>query len=95
MIYATLLKPETIKLLWTPQKTNEGKEIEYGLGWQVKKGKIGKEMRYIVSHAGGAEGCTSQLFILPEDEIVIVVVANMYSTKGMFQLCQKIATLYK
>jgi hypothetical protein len=50
MIYANLLKPETIKLLWTPQKTNDNKEIEYGLGWQVKKTKIGKQTSYIISH---------------------------------------------
>ena len=33
MLEGTLLKPATVKMLWTPQRTSDGKATDYGMGW--------------------------------------------------------------
>jgi CubicO group peptidase (beta-lactamase class C family) len=44
-----LLKPESLKALWTPVVLNGGKSVEYGLGWTVEEHK----KRQVVGHEGG------------------------------------------
>ena len=71
-----LLKSETIKLLWTSQKTTDGKETGYGIGWGVGKDS---RKRNFVGHSGGSVGGSTILRIYPDNEIVIAVISNMSS----------------
>ena len=87
-----LLKTETIKLLITPQKLNDGTFTKYGLGWELPSDSHSQKL--IISHSGAAEGCSSQLYIVPQDGLVIVVIANLFHAKGMLSLCNNIASLY-
>ena len=39
------LKAETLRLLHTSQKTNDGRETGYGIGWSVGRGSAGTRPR--------------------------------------------------
>ena len=69
-----LLKPETIKLLWTSQKTNSGEETGYGIGWRIETDDQGRPR---VGHGGGSVGGSTAFVIYPEQRIVVVLITNM------------------
>lgn len=67
------LKPESLALLFTSQKTVEGKPTGYGIGWS-----IGRTKSYpIYVHTGGQQGCSAVLFIRPDAKVVVVILANI------------------
>lgn len=68
-----LLKPETVRLLWTSQRTSDGKETGYGMGWDVGVDPKGRQR---VSHSGGAQGGTAYLLIYPEERLVMAMLVN-------------------
>lgn len=73
LIAGTLMKPGTLKLMWTSQKLRDGKNTGYGMGWGV--GKF--EGEDIAGHAGGQQGASSSLTIYPERKMVVAVMINM------------------
>lgn len=83
-----LAKPETIKLMFTSQKTNDGKPTGYGMGWAVALDQ-GKRR---IEHSGGSMGATSILTKYPEQGLIIAALVNCdhYSAP---QIKNKIATL--
>ena len=70
------LKQETIDLLWTPQRTADGKSTNYGIGWTSVTDSTG---RRVVSHSGGAMAANSLLLIYPKERVVVAVVTNTNS----------------
>ena len=69
----SLLRPETVSMMWTAQKNAAAEDIPYGVGWFVGT-RNGKRM---VWHTGGAVGGTTMLLIVPEDGIVVSVLTNL------------------
>lgn len=71
---ADFLKPETIELLWSSQRTLDGQETGYGVGWSVaaENGEV-----RMASHGGGSVGGRTFLMILPEQKAVVAIVGNM------------------
>ena len=67
------LKPESLRLLFTSQKTTDGKETGYGMGWFVGKSKSGQR---IFQHSGGSVGGSSQLILYPDAHVVVAMVCN-------------------
>ena len=67
------LKAESLALLFTPQKTKDGKETKYGMGWFVTKSKSGLR---IYEHSGGSVGGSSELIIYPDAHLVVAFVCN-------------------
>jgi len=67
------LKAESLALLFTPQKTKDGKETNYGMGWFIGKSKSGKR---IFEHSGGSVGGTSDLVLYPDTHLVVAFVCN-------------------
>jgi serine beta-lactamase-like protein LACTB len=67
------LKAESLKTMFTSQKTSAGEETGYGIGWGLGKSPSGKK---VYAHSGGAVGGTSQLIVYPESHIVIALVTN-------------------
>jgi CubicO group peptidase (beta-lactamase class C family) len=63
----------SLDALFTSQKTSDGKETGYGLGWEVQKDKAGRSIWF---HSGGSVGGTSILMIQPESRIVLAITAN-------------------
>ncbi len=67
------LKPESLRLLFTSQKTADGKESGYGMGWFVGKSKSGQR---IFQHSGGSVGGSSQLILYPDTHLVVAMICN-------------------
>ncbi len=74
MFQPGFLKPETLKIMFTPQKTKAGEPIEYGLGWFIHKSHSGK---LTFEHSGGSVGGTSQLILYPDTHVVVALVTNL------------------
>jgi serine beta-lactamase-like protein LACTB len=68
-----LLKPATRDLMWTPQKTADGSQNNYALGWGTEK-KYGLAL---VEHTGGQQGTSTSIILVPERHAGIVVLTNM------------------
>jgi serine beta-lactamase-like protein LACTB, mitochondrial len=68
------LKEETLKTMFTPQKTKTGEPIPYGIGWFVGKSHSGK---LVYEHSGGSIGGTSQLILYPQSHLVVALVTNL------------------
>lgn len=68
-----LLKPATLRLLWTSQNTRDGKETGYGMGWRTDHDAAG---RWRVYHSGGSVGGTAYLLIYPDQRLVVSVLVN-------------------
>jgi serine beta-lactamase-like protein LACTB len=71
------LKSETVSLFWTSQRTTDGEDTGYGIGWTSRKDGNG---RIYVGHTGGSVGGSTSFFIYPDTEVVVVIIANMTST---------------
>jgi CubicO group peptidase (beta-lactamase class C family) len=67
------LHPETVDLLFTSQRNQDGEPVDYGIGWRVTE----EEGRKIVSHTGGAMGGTTILLLYPDEGIVVSIVTNI------------------
>jgi serine beta-lactamase-like protein LACTB len=67
------LKAESLKLLFTPQKTKDGKETNYGMGWFIGKSKSGQR---IYEHSGGSVGGSSELILYPDSHLVVAFICN-------------------
>jgi len=68
-----LVKRHTRDVMWTPQKTLDGKLTSYGLGWGV--GKIAGVAD--VGHSGGQQGTSTYILMVPEQRDGVVVLINM------------------
>jgi CubicO group peptidase (beta-lactamase class C family) len=74
LLGGALLKPETVELLWTSQRTRDGAETGYGIGWSV--GRDADERR-VASHTGGSVGARSMLLVYPDDRLAVAIAANL------------------
>ena len=73
MLEGKLLRPETVRTLWTSLRTADGKDTGYGVGWSVSTDSAGRRR---VGHTGGAMGGTATLQIYPEQRLVIAMLVN-------------------
>lgn len=74
LLHPGVLNAQSLKIMFTPQKTNSGQPIEYGIGWFIRKSKSGK---LVYEHSGGSVGGTSQLIFYPESHIVVALTTNL------------------
>lgn len=76
---SALLRPgflteNSLRLLFTSQKTNSGEETGYGIGWFIRNSQSGQR---IYEHSGGSVGGTSELMIYPDSRVVVALVTNL------------------
>jgi CubicO group peptidase (beta-lactamase class C family) len=88
LIAGTLVKSETLQLMWTSQKLPNGEATGYGMGWVVGK-FAGQD---IAAHTGGQPGASSSLTIYPNRKMVVAVMTNMDETEAN-QIDHKISTI--
>jgi CubicO group peptidase (beta-lactamase class C family) len=74
--------------MWTRQKTRDGKDTPYGLGWGLSERNGLKE----VSHGGAQQRVTTNLYMIPEKGLAVVLMVNLESA-GLGQLTQQIADI--
>lgn len=68
-----LLKKETLDMMWTPFKLNDGKDSVYGLGWAI--GAVnGKK---VVGHGGSLNGFRSEFGRFVDDKLTVIVLTNL------------------
>jgi len=77
MLDGTLLKPATVKMLWTTQRTSDGKSTDYGMGWGTLRTTDGREW---ISHTGGSMGGTAHLLLCPKEHLVVALLVNSDET---------------
>jgi CubicO group peptidase (beta-lactamase class C family) len=75
-----LLEPETVALLFTPQRLDSGEATGYGIGWSTGEDWSG---RRTVGHTGGSAGGTTAFFAWPDQQMVVAVVANLSEAPGL------------
>jgi CubicO group peptidase (beta-lactamase class C family) len=73
LLDGALLTPETRQMLWTSQRTTNGKETGYGMGWFVDRDAAGRRRVY---HSGGSVGGTAYLLIYPGQKLVLALLVN-------------------
>jgi CubicO group peptidase (beta-lactamase class C family) len=73
------LKAETLKMLFTSQRTAAGEETGYGMNWQIRQ----DQGRRTVSHSGSSVGGNSYLLLYPDEKLVVAIQANL--TDSNFQ----------
>lgn len=77
---SALLKPgflrqDTLTMMFTSQRTSEGENTRYGLGWNIHEpGDGGTELRF--EHTGGSTGSSSFLIIYPKRKVVVAWLQN-------------------
>jgi serine beta-lactamase-like protein LACTB len=68
-----LLRGATRDLMWTSQKTDDGKPTSYGLGWGI----VDKFGVHILAHTGSQQGTSTAFAVVPERRAGVVVLANV------------------
>jgi CubicO group peptidase (beta-lactamase class C family) len=69
----SLVTKTTLAQMFTRQKTRDGQDIPFGLGWAVGARRAQKEMW----HLGGAQGVSTTLYMQPEQGLAAVLLLNM------------------
>lgn len=80
------LKAETRKLIFTSQRTTDGKETGIGFGWRIAKDKEGRQ---IYHHPGVSVGGKAYLLLYPDKKVVVAMLQNL--TEGSLVVASDIA----
>lgn len=72
---ARLLSEETHAEQWTKQ-SEMSEDIGYGLGWMLRE----SDGKRIVEHAGGIDGFTAEVALLPDDGLGMVMLTNQFAS---------------
>lgn len=73
-----VLQPETLRQAWTRQKTSDGKDTPFGLGWGISQHQ-GREM---VGFNGLQPSTTSSVHYFPREGVGIVLLCNAQVTNA-------------
>jgi CubicO group peptidase (beta-lactamase class C family) len=84
-----LLKETTLNQMWTRQKTRDGKEINYGLGWGISERSNQKEL----FHGGSQQGASAFIYMLPEKGAAVVIMMNLEEVEGRVDIVRQIADI--
>lgn len=77
-ISGTLLQPDTVRRLQTPQMLTSGEETQYGLGWTIETRSLAGVPTRLASHASRTLlGGTTTFLTYPERGIVVAVTSNI------------------
>jgi len=83
-----LLKPDTLKQMYTPYRLADGTESTYGLGWMVSKDDRGRTW---IAHSGGATGGTTYLLRDPARKLAVAILCNVANAPGLRDLAIRLA----
>jgi len=77
------------EMLFTSQKTLDGRDTGYGLGWYVGTDRNGHRYWH---HSGDGFSCSSHLLIYPDDDLVLAFLAN--GQEGAAFDMEKVASMF-
>ena len=72
------VRQETLDLLFTSQRTRDGKPTDYGIGWFVTTDTLGHRW---VFHGGGSVGGTTAFGVDRDSRIVVAITSNLTSAR--------------
>jgi serine beta-lactamase-like protein LACTB len=78
MLDGKIVKPATVELMWTSQKTTDGKPTNYGMGFGVME----VEGKKIVGHGGSQQGTSTSMAAIPSKHYAAAVMINMDSVNA-------------
>ena len=84
-----LLDASTSDLMWTLQKTSDGKATGYAYGWGVHE----EDGVRTVGHTGGQPGCSSAIWMLPGKGFAVTIMANTDEVK-VLPIAEALAQAY-
>jgi len=89
-----LLRPETVRMLQTPQRLTSGEQTSYGLGWALKTVTLGGHQVQAAGHNGHfwSEDVAS-LLTFPERGLTVAVMSNV-SFAGTPAVAEKVAEAF-
>jgi len=89
-----LLRPQTVKMLQTPQRLASGEQTSYGLGWQLKTVTLAGQQVQAAGHNGHfwVEEVAS-LLTFPERGLAVAVMSNV-SFVGTPSVAERIAEAF-
>ena len=73
MLDGKIVKPETVTLMWTSQKTADGKPTNYGMGFGITPGPGPRR----IAHGGSQQGTSTSMILVPEKRFAVAVMINM------------------
>jgi len=68
------LKAGTLEMMFTSQRTADGRETGVGLGWRIGRDSTG---RRILHHAGSINGGRALIMIYPDSRLVVALLSNL------------------
>lgn len=83
-----LLQPATLQRMWTPAQTQDGKALRYGLGFSIGSHDGQRE----IWHSGAQSRVSTMLYLLPEQHVTVVVLANLEGER-LLPLARQLAAL--
>lgn len=91
LLSGEMISDSTREKMFTRQTTNDGRQIEYGLGWRIDEDEDTRKR--VIWHTGGAMGGSGVLFFYPDAGVVYASLANT-SRVPHLELARKIARLF-
>ncbi len=73
-----VLDKNTVELLFTPQKVEDGTSTNVGIGWRIGKNKSGMTF---IHHGGLIDGGRTFIFFYPENGYIFAITANTSGAK--------------
>jgi serine beta-lactamase-like protein LACTB len=79
LLNGKLIKPETLAQMSVNQRTRDGKETGYGLGWYIGVGFVDSPPADpdAINHGGVQSGFTAHLVTWPKKKLAISILANL------------------
>ncbi len=74
LVNGEMVRPETLRALFTRQKTRNGAETGYGLGWHVDADARGRTVAW---HGGRGVGGRAAIVVVPHARLVVVMLSNI------------------
>lgn len=83
-----LLESDTVRELFSTQRTKDGEATNYGIGWGMDQDPAGRRR---VSHGGSSVGGRAILLLYPAQKLVVAVLVNVAPAPIDLQLAQRIS----
>jgi CubicO group peptidase (beta-lactamase class C family) len=88
LLAGRLVSPKTLGEMLTPQKTRDGRATAFGLGLSVGR----RSGRTEAWHTGGHQRVSTVLYLRPDDQVVVVILANLEDVQTeIFDLARRVA----
>ena len=84
-----ILKPESVRRMWTPVRLPDGRDTRYGFGWIIWS----LDGHPVVEHGGGINGFQTANLRLPDERIYVAVLSNCSGCADPRALALSAATL--